>query len=73
MISAILSDLFFNHEHPNRDALFANYRGQKDSPTTEQVYGAALRDANEFHAYYSQIIAIEFSPDDLADDFMRRI
>lgn len=72
-MNGTLSDLFFNHEHPHRDALFANYRGQKDSPTEEQVYGAALRDANEFHANYSQIISVEFSPDDLADDFMRRI
>jgi hypothetical protein len=72
-----LSDLFFNHEHPCREKLYAGI-GHKPRADDfiEQEYAAVREDAKAFclcigidngHPYYSEL------PDLLAADFMERL
>lgn len=58
------SDLFFNHEHPNLEALF---RAKRRYPSFDDQHAAILKDATEF--------ANNFGGDAqwYADDFMRRL
>lgn len=61
-----LSDLFFNHEHPEYDRLFK----EKKPPTRDQMEDALLKDANEFSNQFP-----EFGKDGTwyYHDFFRRL
>lgn len=66
---AQLSDLFFNYEHPARDAVYVGYANQKDAPTADELTEAALSDAKAFIELYQ----IPVTPATLADDFLSRV
>ncbi len=62
-------DLFFNHEHPEYDALMRRSVTSKDSLTYGQVMEAALKDAESFVELYAR----GESAKELAEDFVARI
>ena len=70
-IDPTLSDLFFNHEHPTLDAA----RRVPEDKRTEPVDWEAciLQDATDFHRHYSGLLNTDFTPEDLAADFLRRV
>jgi len=63
-----LSDLFFNFDHPRRDAL---YRPKDAEFTHEDLMAAITEDAREFAAILG--IENEAFVADLANDFYRRV
>lgn len=63
-----LSDLFFNFDHPQRDAL---YRPKDADFTHEELMSAITEDAKEFAAVLG--IENEAFVTELADDFQRRV
>jgi hypothetical protein len=67
-----LSDLFFNYDHPKRDALYKQFTGPalEASFTEDEERAAVLEDAKEFVATLG--IPDEGISPALADDFMRR-
>lgn len=70
-ISAMaLSDLFFNHEHPEFDAEMKNADGSGPGTTDELMQAAILRDAQEFVRSYCPD---QIHPRDLAYDFWGRL
>jgi len=72
----LLSDLYFNHEHPAYDAAYAAHQGADDGgPTGEEIERAALADAAEFVALYIQGDAADpaAAARALADDFLHRL
>lgn len=70
----LVSDLFFNYEHPAYDKLFVSRR-DKDPPTREQIEAAIREDAKEFATLYMQSSgeSVEDLSEALATDFMRRL
>ena len=64
--NASLSDLFFNHQHDNYDALF----GGEEPPTCEEMEQALRKDANDFAEQFP-----EFGKDGkwYFEDFFNRV
>jgi hypothetical protein len=67
----LLSDLFFNYEHPAYDKLYVS----EDDVTAEQVDAAIRDDAKEFATLYMRDsgVSVEDAAEALAADFMRRV
>lgn len=64
-----LSDLFFNSEHPEYQALFANGH----TPTLEQMFEAIQQDALTFAKRLPRGYNLLPLADALAEDFMERL
>lgn len=74
-INGDLSDLFFNHTHDRRNALYA-IDPNKRRWTDDDERAAVTEDAHEFIKMVRPIVFDSVldgvTPDALADDFMRR-
>lgn len=66
--AAAFSDLFFNHEHPERDRL---YKGDNDFEDGEER-AALIKDAMEFCSIIGYSGDTELA-EQLADDFLDRV
>jgi hypothetical protein len=67
---AALSDLFFNYEHPARDAL---YNKDLDADVSEEDEREALfLDAQDFANTLRWATGVQLDPRELVDDFLRR-
>jgi hypothetical protein len=78
MIHGALSDLFFNYEHPRRDALYGTGTDKWPIVPTEEVERAALvEDAVDFLDTVRPIlmpdVLLGVTPESLADDFLNRL
>ena len=67
MIDVELSDLFFNYQHDNYNAL------DFKTATRRDVEAAILNDAVTFIAQYGEYLQIPVTYRELADDFLRRL
>ena len=67
-----LSDLYFNHQHCAREALYSRLKGHVSA---EEAEIASLEDAREFSKSYPQVIEFFGSPTavELSRDFLGRI
>lgn len=71
-----MSDLFFNYEHPEWDALFraeAETNGLVAGPTAADFDAALLKDATEFAAVVTGSTDTGTLPQDLVADFKARL
>lgn len=73
---ASLSDLFFNYEHPERDALYRS-RGTptqsvRDVISEEDERAALLKDAMSFAAVLKNGTGMLLEPAELVDDYLSR-
>lgn len=72
MINPLLSDLFFNHQHPNYDTLFQE---EEDTFEWDEAREAIEKDAKQFYECFGEICN-QYGCEDhqkLADDFMKRV
>lgn len=68
-INPVVSDLFFNYQHENYEALFGDREVSR-----EEMAEAILKDAKEFVEAYGSIMDIGVNtPQMFADDFMARL
>jgi hypothetical protein len=72
MINTILSDLYFNHEHPAYDKFM------QECPDDEPVdfdkrADAIVEDTKVFLTAYEPILMVSCSPEELANDFAFRM
>ena len=67
-----ISDLFFNHAHPNLTGWFRSLGDESQSFDHDGARSAILKDAQEFVADYGALIGFD-DAEALADDFMRRL
>ena len=68
-VDAFTSDLFFNANHDSYDAL-------EDDATTEEVFEALVKDAEEFIEVIAQSfsgISINHEPEEYAKNFLERV
>lgn len=73
MVHGILSDLFFNHEHPAYEKLMGG-NDKEICPSEGEIYAAVAEDVKEFLVCYGAIIACEVPcGNDLTRDFMARL
>jgi hypothetical protein len=74
---AVLSDLFFNHEHPNYDGLFDS-TNEDCEITREEMEEAVRQDAKDFFDNYGDVCetfapGVFSCPEDLVIDFFNRL
>jgi hypothetical protein len=62
----LLSDLFFNHDHPHLDAM-CDECGDDESPDHTRIFEAVAKDAKEFANTYGGDAEL------YAEDYMRRL
>lgn len=72
-INPILSDLFFNHEHPSRDAVYSECYASDMTPLHEDLLEATEQDAKRFLDAYGSILIDVPTVEELTEDFMRRV
>lgn len=72
MLNLTLSDLFFNHQHPNFDSLFEDDVNQISE---SEILNAITKDANDFYDSYVSICSEHNcdSADELVEDFLERL
>lgn len=72
MLNLTLSDLFFNHQHPNFDSLFD---GDVSEVCESKIASAIKKDATDFYDTFVCICADYNcdSPDELVEDFLERL
>lgn len=69
-MDGVVSDLFFNHEHPRWSAAM---KMDKDGNLAGDPDKAIQEDAAEFVQFYGSVIIGCPTPDELATDFVERV
>lgn len=82
MLDITLSDLFFNHDHPEYNELYRNLEDKRTLRHSKslqleknEIKEAVLKDANAFYEAFTEICQMYScgSPEELAEDFLSRI